>query len=186
VVVLGFMFLNAVFAGAVLVLGPAVADETIGRAAWGLVIAAQTTGAVVGALAAMRLRVRHLLLTGVLCAASELLLLLGLALAPQLGVLMAAALLTGLGLEVFGVAWETTVQDHVPADKLARVYSYDALGSQLAVPIGQMTAGPAALTIGVEATLLAGAGIAALTIAALISHPHVRQLEQTTETDTRP
>lgn len=177
VVVLGFMFLNAVFAGAVLVLGPAVADETIGRAAWGLVLAAQTAGAVVGAIVAMRLRVRHLLLTGVICAASELFLLLGLALVPQVGVLMLAALLTGLGLEVFGVAWETTVQGHIPADKLARVYSYDALGSQLAVPVGQMAAGPAALTIGVEATLLAGAGIAGLTIAGLVSHRDVRRLE---------
>ena len=156
VVVLGFMFLNAVFAGALLVLGPAVADEAIGRAAWGLVLAAQTTGTVLGAMIALRLRVRRLLLTGVVCAASELSLLLGLAFAPQVGVLLVAALLTGMGPEVFGVAWETTVQQHVPADKLARVYSYDALGSHLAVPVGQVTAGPAALAIGVESTLLVG------------------------------
>ena len=181
VVVLGFMFLNAVFAGALLVLGPAVADETIGRAAWGLVLAAQTTGAVVGALIALRLRVRRLLLTGVICMVSELSLLLGLALAPQVGVLLVAALLTGLGMEVFGVAWETTVQANVPADKLARVYSYDALGSHLAVPVGQVAAGPAALAIGVESTLLVGAGAVGLTIAGMITNRDVRHLEQDLE-----
>jgi MFS family permease len=178
VVVLGFMFLNAVFAGALLVLGPAVADETIGRAAWGLVLAAQTTGGVVGAVIAMRLRVRRLLLTGVMCAASELFLLLSLALGPRVGVLLITALLTGMGLEVFGVAWETTVQAHVPPDKLARVYSYDALGSHLAVPVGQVTVGPAALAIGVESTLLAGAAVVGLTILGMITNRDVRQLER--------
>jgi MFS family permease len=94
VVVLGFMFLNAAFAGAILVLGPAVADETIGRPAWGLVLATQTVGAVLGAVIAMRLRVRRPLLVGLAGVASELLLVLGLALAPQIAVPLAAALLT--------------------------------------------------------------------------------------------
>jgi MFS family permease len=181
VVVLGFMFLNAVFASALLVLGPAVADKTIGRAAWGLVLAAQTIGSLVGAAIGMRLRVRRLLLTGVMCGASVLFLLFGLALAPQVGVLLVAALLTGMGIEVFGVAWETTMQHHVPADKLARVYSYDALGSNLAVPIGQVSAGPAVLAIGVEPTLLAGAGIVVLTVVGMITNHDVRQLEQKLE-----
>lgn len=177
VVVLGFMFLNAIYAGALLVLGPAVADETIGRAAWGLVLAAQTTGSVLGAVIALRLRVRRLLLTGIVCMAGELFLLLGLALAPRVGVLLVAALLTGMGIEIFGVAWETTVQRHVPADKLARVYSYDALGSNLAVPVGQVTAGPATLAIGAEPTLLAGAAIAAVTITAMTLNRDVRRLD---------
>jgi MFS family permease len=178
VVVLGFMFLNAVFAGALLVLGPAVADQTIGRAAWGFVLAAQTTGAIAGAIIAMRLKTRRLLLTGIICTTSELFLLLTLALTPNVAVLLIAALLTGMGIEIFGVAWETTVQAHVPPDKLARVYSYDALGSNLAVPIGQVLAGPAALTIGVEPTLLAGAAIAALTILAMLTNRDVRHLER--------
>lgn len=185
-VVLGFMFLNAVFAAALLVLGPAIADHTIGRAAWGFVLAAQTAGSLVGAALGMRLRARRLLLTGVLCAATELFFLLGLALAPEVLVLLATALLTGIGIEVFGVAWETTMQQHVPADKLARVYSYDALGSNLAVPIGQVSAGPAALAIGVEPTLLAGAGIVALTIVGMISSRDVRHLEQNPQPTSSP
>ncbi|HVQ93425.1 MAG TPA: MFS transporter [Mycobacteriales bacterium] len=177
VVVLGFMVLNAVFAGAILVLGPAVADETFGRAGWGLVLAAQTAGAVLGAVIALRLRVRRLLLVGVASVASELLLVLGLALTPRVAVLLAAALLTGIGIELFAITWETTVQEHVPADKLARVYSYDALGSLLAVPVGQLAAGPAALAIGTEAALLAGAGLIGLAVVGMLASPDVRRLE---------
>jgi MFS family permease len=177
VVVLGFMFLNAVLAGALLVLGPAVADETIGRAAWGLVLAAQPAGAVLGAIIALRLRVRRLLLVGVISISSVLLLVLALALAPRVELLLAAALLTGIGVELFAVAWETTVQEHIPAEKLARVYSYDALGSFLAVPVGQVAAGPAALTIGTEAALLAGAGIVGLAVAGMATNADVRRVE---------
>ena len=177
VVVVGFMVLNAAFAGAILVLGPAVAHDTIGRPAWGLVLAAQTAGAVVGAVVAMRLRVRRLLLVGVAAVATELLLVLGLALAPRVAVLMGAALLAGVGIEVFSIAWETTVQEHVPADKLARVYSYDALGSLLAVRVGQVAAGPAALALGTEAALLAAVGVMGLAVVGMLASGDVRRLE---------
>ena len=54
------------------------------------------------------------------------------------------AFLTGVAMEQFGIAWEVTMQEHIPADKLARVYSYDMLGSFVAIPIGQVAAGPVA------------------------------------------
>ena len=96
----------------------------------------------------MRLRVRRLLLLGVVCCVGAALLLLALALAPVAAVLMPAAFVTGVAIEQFGVAWEVSIQEHVPADKLARVYSYDALGSLMAVPVGQMAAGPLADALG--------------------------------------
>jgi MFS family permease len=176
-VVVGFMFFNAIHTGAIGVLGPAVADQTIGRGTWGLVLATQTAGMVLGALIAMRLRVRRLLLFGVVCVSGEVLLLLGLALAPRAAVLLVAAFISGLGIEQFGVAWETTMQEHIPADRLARVYSYDALGSFVAIPVGQVSAGPAALAIGIEPTLLAGAGIMALAVAGMAASHDVRHLE---------
>ncbi|MFX5668735.1 MFS transporter, partial [Acinetobacter baumannii] len=49
IVVLQFSVLNAAFTGAVAVLGPVVADETVGRTAWGFVIGAQTAGFALGA-----------------------------------------------------------------------------------------------------------------------------------------
>ena len=42
---------------------------------------------------------------------------------------------------------------HVPADVLARVYSYDALGSFVAIPLGQLAASSLAGLLGVPTTL---------------------------------
>ncbi|MEV4628011.1 MFS transporter [Micromonospora sp. NPDC049523] len=176
VVVLGFMLLNAAMSSGVGVLGPAVADETIGRKAWGLVLAAQTLGLVVGALIALRLRVRRLLLLGVACMLGAAPLLLALAVAPVFALLVPAAFLGGLAMEQFGVAWETSVQQYVPADRLARVYSYDALGSFLAIPLGQIAIGPVAVALGNETTLLIAAGLITLSVLGMLSSRDVRRL----------
>ena len=148
VVVLGFCFSNMAFVAAISVLGPVVADETIGRRLWGVVLGAETLGMVVGALVAMRVRVRRLLLFGVVCSGGDLLLVLALGVAPHIAVLVPAAFLTGVAVEQFAIAWEVSMQEHIPADTLARVYSYDMLGSFLAIPIGQVAAGPVAERVG--------------------------------------
>ncbi|AVT33363.1 MFS transporter [Plantactinospora sp. BC1] len=176
VVVLGFLLINFAYASSVNVLGPAVADETIGRPAWGLVLAAQTAGMVAGALVALRIRVRRLLRLGVLCMFADVLLLLGLAWTPSVAVLIAAAFVAGVAVEQFSVAWETSMQRNIPADKLARVYSYDALGSFLAIPLGQMTIGPVAETIGNESTLLVAAGVVFVAVLGMLADPGVRRL----------
>lgn len=178
-VVLGFMVLNAAVVGGINVLGPGVADQTIGRGAWGLVLAAQTTGMVVGALIALRLRVRRLLLLGVLCMLGEAPLLVVLGVAPSFAALVLTAFACGVAVEQFGVAWETSMQQHIPADRLARVYSYDMLGSFVAIPIGQVAAGPVALAIGIGPTLLAAAGLVVAAVLAMLASRDVRQLAGT-------
>src|SRR5215468_6237483 len=82
IVVLGFTFFNMAEQGALNVIGPTVADATFGRTVWGLVLAAETAGGVVGAIIALRLRVRRLLLLGIVCCVGPPLLLVALALAP--------------------------------------------------------------------------------------------------------
>ncbi|GAA1747910.1 MFS transporter [Luedemannella helvata] len=170
VIVIAFCFINAAVVGGKAVLGPAVADDTIGRTAWGLVLAAQTAGMVIGGVVAMRLRVKRLLLFGTVFVAADVPFLLFLGVAPTLPILLACALVAGFGFEQFGVAWETTLQDHIPADRLARVYSYDALGSFIAIPLGEVAAGPVAEAIGVGPALICAAGIVlAATIAAILN-----------------
>ncbi|MGE5827351.1 MAG: MFS transporter [Micromonosporaceae bacterium] len=178
VVVLAFCFINAAEVGAVQVLGPAVADATVGRRAWGLILAAQTAGMVVGALIAMRLRLRRLLRWGIFGAAGGVGLLVALAVAPRIAVLLPAAFLTGIVMEQFAVAWETTIQEYIPPDKYARVYSFDALGSFAAIPIGQVVAGPVAAAVGVTPTLLGAAGITVLAVAGMLVSRDVRTLER--------
>ncbi|MEU0878795.1 MFS transporter [Lentzea sp. NPDC005914] len=165
VVVVGFVFVNAAHAAGTMVLGPVIADTVIGRETWGLVLAAQTAGMVAGAFVAMRLRVRRLLLLGVACVAAFSLLPLTLALHPAPWLLMVTAFLCGVCLEQFGVAWETSLQNHVPADRLARVYSYDMLGSIAAVPLAQLVVGPVSGLAGITATLL---GCAVIHVAATL------------------
>ncbi len=180
VVVLGFMVLNAALAGGMSVLGPAVADATIGRSAWGLVLAAQTVGMVVGGVVALRLRVRRLLLLGVVCMVAESLLLVGLALTPTLVALLSAAVAVGIAVEQFAVAWETSIAQHVPADRLARVYSYDMLGSFVAIPLGQVAVGPVAAVVGTRDTLLVLAALVVLSVLGMVSSRAVRRLEAST------
>ena len=176
VVVAGACAGNMAWAGAFLVLGPVVADDTVGRRAWGFVLAAQTTGMIVGGLIAMRLRVRRLLFFGVLCLLPFAIPVLLLGTYPHLWLLIPGALLAGLGIEQFSVAWETTMQEHVPPEKLARVYSYDMVGSFLAIPIGEVAIGPIAVAAGREATLIGAGLIMVASVVAMLSSRDVRTL----------
>ncbi|GIG56835.1 MFS transporter [Longispora fulva] len=176
-VVLGFMFLNAAVVAAGTVLGPGIAKATIGAGGWGAVLGAQTFGMVLGALLAMRLRVRRLLRLGVVSVGALCLLPLALAFAPNLPALAAAGFLSGICVEQFSVAWETSMQQEVPPDLLARVYSYDMLGSFVAIPIGQMAAGPVSKLIGVGPTLVGCAAVVLLATAGMLVVRGVRTLE---------
>ncbi len=177
VVVVAFCFINAAVVGGIQVLGPAVADHAIGRRLWGLVLAAHTAGMVVGAFVALRWKVRRLLLVGMVCSAGDVLLLVPLGVAPHIGVLVVGAFVGGLGLEQFGIAWETSLQEHIPPDRLARVYSYDALGSFIAIPLGEVSAGPVAQLIGTGPALLGAAGIVLVAVGGTLLSRQVRTLE---------
>jgi MFS family permease len=186
VVVLGFCFLNMALSAAVNVLGPVVADETFGRRAWGFILAVETAGMVVGAVVAMRIRVRRLLFVGVACCIGEAVLIAALGLTPYVVVLLPVAFAAGLALEQFGIAWETSIQEHIPADKLARVYSYDALGSFIAIPAGQVAVGPLAEAIGVVPALLVLSSISALAVIGMLASRDVRTLEHRPAAPTEP
>ena len=54
------------------------------------------------------------------------------------------------GLQIFDVFWQVSIQENVDEDKLARVYSFDQVGSFVARPIGLALAGPVAQAVGME------------------------------------
>lgn len=179
VVVVAFFFVNAAYAGGTMVLGPVIADTVIGRETWGLVLAAQTAGMVAGAFIAMRIRVRRLLLFGVVCTAGFAGLPLALALHPSPWLLMVAAFVCGVCMDQFGVAWETSLQHHVPADRLARVYSYDMLGSIAAIPLAQLVVGPVSNAAGITATLIGCAVVPVAAALFMVASRSVRSVENT-------
>ncbi|MDI1462261.1 MFS transporter [Catellatospora sp. KI3] len=181
IVVLAFTVLNATWVGGFSVLGPAVADGTIGRSGWGLVLAVETAGMVAGALVALRLKLRRPLLVGCVCMLAEVAFLVTLAEWPgSLVTLVVVGFLSGAAVEQFAIAWDMSLQQHIPSDRLARVYAYDILGSIMAVPLGQIAAGPAAAAIGTSNTLLAAAGINAVAVLAMVASRGVRGLRAPT------
>ncbi len=179
VVVLQFMVVNASLTGGIAVLGPAVADDTFGRRAWGFVLAVQTVGMVIGGLVALRWQPRHALRYGVALTGLTAVPLLVLAHAPSALVLAVTMLADGIAIEQFGVAWDVSLQQNVPADRLARVYSYDAVGSFVAIPVGEMLVGPIAGQVGVEATLTGAGVLVVLATAAALTSSSVRGLQRT-------
>lgn len=178
-VVLGFTVINAMLAGAVGVLGPTIADKTFGRAGWGVVAAAELAGLFLGGLLVLRLKVRRFLLLGCLSMAGVVPFMIVLGAAPYLPLVVAVALTAGLGIEIFGVAWETSMQRHVPPDLLARVYSWDILGSIVAIPLGQVAAGSAGDAFGTEGALIAAAVLCGIAVVGMALTPAVRGLDNT-------
>lgn len=179
VVVVMFALVNAAFAGSVHVVGPVVADRTVGRAGWGLVLATLTAGMLLGAAGAMRWQPRRPLRVGMTCSTSLAGIPVALAFAPSLPVLLAAAVVTGTCMETFAIAWDTSLQSHVPSDRLARVYAYDILGSFVAIPVGEVAAGPLAEVLGARAVLLGAAGIIVVGALGGLASPSVRDLRRT-------
>ena len=175
-IVATFCFLNAAYSGAVGVLGPTIADKSFGSAGWGLVLAGETVGMLVGGVIGLQLRPQRPLLVGVVCMAGCALLPFTLALGMPVAVLVGVNFLAGVGVEQGGIAWETSLQQEIPEDRLARVYSYDALGSFVAIPLAQATVGPLSAAIGVHTTLLGSAVVILGCTVAMLAVRDVRAL----------
>jgi MFS family permease len=139
--------------GAFEVLGPVVAKEHLGGpAAWGAITAAESAGLIVGGLASLRFGPRRPMLFVVLIGASMAISPLSLAMLWPLPVICVFALGLGAGTEAMMVQWTVALTRNIPAEKLARVFAYDAVGSVLAMPAGALAVGPVAASIGVPAT----------------------------------
>ena len=170
---------NAAWIGSDFVLGPVVAKRSLhGATGWGLVSASMAAGLVVAGLVALRWRPRYLLLWGVIGWAVTPLLLVSLALPAPLAVVMVSAFVSGVGIEIFGVYWVTALQQHIANEVLARVNSYDALGSFVLIPIGLTVVGPLADAIGVSKTLWLSAGFIFVMVVACLFSRDVRELER--------
>jgi len=83
----------------------------------------------------------------------------------------------GLCTSVFALIWNHTLQEMVPVDLLGRVYSIDALGSFVLLPVGFSIAGWATDLVGAPTVFLAG-GCTTIAITAIaLLHPAIRNLD---------
>jgi predicted MFS family arabinose efflux permease len=176
-IVLQFTVMMIGWFGTFAVIGPVVAQRSLGGSdAWGAIAGAYGLGLVVGGLVALRVHFpRPMLAATLTCFANVFLPLLLVAPAPVAWI-AAGAFAAGVGHEIFGVLWFTTLHTRVAPEALSRVSAYDAVGSIALVPVGQVLAGWLVEQAGAPLTL----GLAVVTIvlptAAVLLVPEVRHL----------
>ncbi len=164
-----------------MVLGPVVAKESLGGAgAWAAILTGFGIGELAGGILAMRWKPERPLL-----AISALTLLTAptfalLALTAPVELIVAAQLGAGLSMGFYGAVWTTTMQQHVPPDRISRVSAYDWMGSLAFLPLGFALAGPVSGAIGVSTTLWIGCAVTVVSTLAVLSVRDVRELRRVT------
>jgi len=168
-IVLQFTFMLMAFFGAWAVLGPVVAQRSLGGAAsWGWIAGANGFGLIAGGVLALRVHFERPMLTATLCCLLNAGVPLLLAAPAPVAAIAAAAFIAGAGGEIFSVLWNTALHTRVAPEALSRVSSYDVLGSIALVPVGEALAGVGAEQLGTQLTLLlCAAGIVLPTLAVL-------------------
>ena len=137
-----------------------------------------------------RFRLERPLMIGMLGTLTFTLPLVLLGLGAQVTVLMAAAFVAGAGFELFGLAWNLAMQENIEDRMLSRAYSYDALGSYAAIPLGQLGFGVLGGVADVSTVMIAAGVAYALIALSTFLSPSVRNLRRAVrepaEVDTSP
>ena len=178
-IVVQFGFVNAFGSGAWVVLGPVVSKAELGGAqAWGLILAGNGVGLMLGGLLALRIRPQRPLLVATLAIFLMVPPYLLLAGGVPAVAIAAAAVVAGIGIELFSVFWDLSLQQHIPGDKLSRVSSYDALGSFVFIPVGYAIMGPLSEVIGIDQTLWFASAVVIVATGLTLAVPDVRNLRR--------
>jgi MFS family permease len=159
------------------VIGPVVAKRDLGGAfEWGVILTGFSIGMLLGGLFMLRVRLeRPLFVAGLLFFASCVAPLL-LALPAPAWCIALAYVGEGFAVGIYVTAWETALQRHVPAEKLARVGAWDWLGTIGGMPLGYALTGPLVDAIGTRATLIGVAAAAFLLAGMFILNRDLREL----------
>jgi predicted MFS family arabinose efflux permease len=168
VIVAQFCIVLMAWYGAFSVLGPVVAREDLGGpAAWGAITAADAFGLIAGGVVSLRVTPRRPMLFVVLTGAAIAVSPLSLAMVLPLPAVCLASFSLGVFVEMMMVQWTVALARNIPPAKLARVSSYDVLGSVMAMPAGALIAGPLGAAIGISSAQYAAA--AAIIVASALA-----------------
>jgi MFS family permease len=177
-VTLAFAIFNATNMGFWQILGPVIANDTIGAAGWGLVLSARGVGALLAGLVLVKLTLMRRPMVPALSAmalATVPLILLGLG--ANTFWLAAASFLAGVVAEFFTVVWVTVNNIHIPERLLSRVGAHDEFWSSASFPIGQLSAPVLAAVFGTAAVAVTGGGVAAVAMLVASLAPSFRHIE---------
>ncbi len=174
VIVVEFSCVNVLIFAPMFVLGPAIAKQSLGGApAWGLILALEGAGAVLGGVLMLRWNPRRPLFVATVATLLWIWPLLALAFRAPVWVIGFGGFVAGIGLTVFGTLWTTTMQREIPAEVLSRVSAYDWFGSLVFLPIGMALIGPIARVLGMTTTIVGAAVFLGLFVGATLLVPSV-------------
>jgi MFS family permease len=173
--------------GAFAVLGPVVARAHLGGpAAWGAITAADSFGLIAGGVASLRVTPRRPMLFVVLTGGAIAISPLSLAMVLPLPAVCLASFGLGVFIEMMMVQWTVALARNIPPDKLARVSSYDVLGSVMAMPAGALIAGPVGSAIGISTAQYAAAAVIIVASALALIPRDIRTIRSADATAARP
>lgn len=168
---------NALVISPILVLGPYVADRSLGGApAWSAIGIAYAAGGLAAGVVSAHWRPARPMVAALLAFLLIAPLPALLAVPAPLWQLVVAAVAAGGQVTVHNVIQTTALQRHLPADAVARAASVSMLGALVAAPVGMGLAGPAASFFGTRPVLIACAAIAVLITAVTLPVPAVWRL----------
>ena len=173
---------NMAWVGASGVYGPIVARLSLGGAApWGAIVAAEAAGLLLGGVILLRYRPERPLFLSTAALLTTAIPLFFLASVRSTPVIAAGFLTSGIAFEFGNASWATVMQQHIPQEKLSRVFSYDALGSFVFIPLGLTVAGPVADALGLTHAIWLAAAIVAGSMLWALSVRDVRDLRRIQE-----
>ena len=140
--------MNVITAGPWQILGPLLAQSNYGATTWGFALSCRAAGLLVMSLAMYRTSFTYLLRVSLLWGSLGGVTLLALGLGQPIAIVLVLAFVSGAIYSLQGIAWESSLQQHVPPQMLSRISSYDEVVSYTAIPVGQLLVGPLAEQIG--------------------------------------
>jgi MFS family permease len=175
-VVVAFTFINLAYESTIGVLGPLATKESgYGPREWSLVLAASTVGMIVTGLLLLKVKLRKPLISGITPMFFIAIWIFSISFSADIWIPIVIAFFAGVAVEIFYVAWSTSMQHNIPEESYSRVVSYDALGSYALAPLGLIFIGPLAEQIGTKNALYI---LAALVFIATVSALSVREVRQ--------
>jgi predicted MFS family arabinose efflux permease len=176
VVSMSFFFLA--FEAFQAVIAPVQMKEALGGARdLGFMMAAWGVGGFIGMLGAVRLRPRRPMLAAWSIMPVHAVWMFALAVPAPLPLLMLAAVVSGMAIDLSFTWFGTTLQTQVPEDVISRVGSFDALGAALFGPVGLVIAGPLVDSVGASTTSTVAGIVALVSGVAPLVFASVRRLE---------
>lgn len=176
-VVVAFTFINLAYESTLGVLGPLATKESgYGPREWSLILATSTIGMILTGAFLLRYTLSKPLVYGI----TPMLFMSGwifsITFASEIWIPICISFFAGVAIEIFYVAWSTSMQHNIPEESYSRVVSYDALGSYALAPIGLIFIGPLAELIGTKNALYFLSSLVLIATASALSVRAVREV----------